>query len=174
MEVNVKKVIIMVVLASMLALSMTGCFGNFSLVRKVYTFNQGIGDNGIGGRFVRTLVFYVMNIIPVYGVAGLIDYWILNLIEFWTGSNPLAMSENEMEVRYATAEGKEYEIVTTQNRYDIKEVNNPENAVAFVYSPEESAWYMHSGDGSYKITEDDGDMTHFFNLESKAVATVFN
>lgn len=74
--------------------STANCFGKFSLIRKVYQFNDSINvGGGLVNRFVKTLVFYVLNFIPVYGIAGLVDVVILNLIEFWTGSNPLALGE---------------------------------------------------------------------------------
>jgi len=174
MEVTMKKAIFMVVLVGILALSMTACYGKFALTRKIYNWNASIGSESFGGRVIRQVVFWVTYYIPVYGICMFIDVVALNLIEFWIGSNPIAMNEGDMEIRYATAEGKEYEIVTTQNRYDIREVANPENAVAFVYVPEESAWYMHNGDVSFKITEEDEDGTRFFNAEGKALATVFN
>jgi len=174
MEVIMKRFVLMVVLVCMLALSMTGCFGKFVLTRKLYNWSAGIGGDNLGGRFVRQLVFMAVCYVPILAACEFADLLILNLIEFWIGSNPLAMNEGEMEIRYATAEGKDYEIVTTQNRYDISEVGNPENAIAFVFIPEESAWYMQSGDVSYKITEDDGDTVRYFNHEGKAIATVFN
>jgi hypothetical protein len=88
----------------------TGCFGEFALVRKVYSFNQGI-DN----KFVRTIVFYALNVIPVYSVAGAVDFWILNLIEFWTGSNPMAMQDGETEQQLITMDGTTY-LVTASNK----------------------------------------------------------
>jgi len=169
-----KKAILLIVLVCFLALSLTACFGKFSLTRKIYSWNSGIGDSGIGGRFIRTLVFYVMNIIPVYPIGGFIDCLILNLIEFWTGSNPLAMTEGDMEIQYATVDGVDYEIVATMNRFDIREVAIPENAIAYVFSPDEAAWYLHAGDTVAKITEDTEEATRFFNLDGKELVTVFN
>ncbi|MFN3875083.1 MAG: DUF3332 family protein, partial [Flavobacteriales bacterium] len=57
-----------------LGFAQTGCFGEFALVRKVYNWNDSMSN-----KFVKTLLFYAMNIIPVYGVAALIDFVILNL-----------------------------------------------------------------------------------------------
>ena len=65
-----------------LALFSTGCFGSFPITHKVYDFNASVG-----GKFVQTLVFWVFIIIPVYGVATLIDAVIFNLIDFWAGGN---------------------------------------------------------------------------------------
>ena len=72
-----------VVAALGLQTSLTGCFGKFALVRKVYGFNETIGD-----KWLRSLLTFALVVIPVYGVAAFVDYVILNVIEFWTGSNP--------------------------------------------------------------------------------------
>ncbi len=68
----------------------TGCFGKFALTRKIYTINEGMGS-----KFVQTIIFWVFIIIPVYEVASFLDFFILNLIEFWTGSNPMAVVEHQ-------------------------------------------------------------------------------
>jgi len=168
-----KKAILLIVLVCFLALSMTACFGKFALTRKVYDIHAGIGGNDFIGKVLRTLILWVAGHI-VYGATGFIDAVLLNLIEFWTGSNPLAMGEGEMELQYATVEGKDYEIVATMNRFDVREVANLENAIAYVFSPEEAAWYLHAGDTVAKITEDTEEATRLFNLAGKEVVTVFN
>ena len=81
-------------------ISQTGCFGEFGLTRKVYDFNQNVG-----GKFVNNLLFWAMCIIPVYEVVGFLDVVIFNTIEFWTGSNPIAMAPGETEIQYATVVG---------------------------------------------------------------------
>lgn len=63
----------------------TGCFGKFALTRKFYGWNDSF-DN----KFVKTIVLYAFMIIPVYEVVGLADFFVLNLIEFWSGSNPVS------------------------------------------------------------------------------------
>ena len=70
---------------SLCLLANTGCFGSFALVRKIYDFNQSFRN-----KFVRTIVFWLFCIVPVYEVCALGDAVIFNLIEFWTGSNVLA------------------------------------------------------------------------------------
>jgi hypothetical protein len=66
-----------------LQVPLAGCFGKFALVRKVYGFNETVGD-----KWLRSLLTFALVIIPVYSIAALVDYVILNVIEFWTGSNP--------------------------------------------------------------------------------------
>ncbi len=62
-----------------------GCYGSFTLTRSLYDWNGEIGDD-----VVKNLVFWVMLIIPVYELAGAVDFLALNVIEFWTGENPAA------------------------------------------------------------------------------------
>lgn len=96
------------------AVGTTGCFGKFALTRKVYGWNDSLGN-----KFVKTLVFWGLIIVPVYEIAGAADYFILNLIEFWTGSNPVAdnrdiqsreLEDGSVEIRYA---GAVYHLVPT-------------------------------------------------------------
>jgi len=35
------------------------------------------------------LIFLGMTIIPVYGVASLVDIVVLNTIDYWSGENPI-------------------------------------------------------------------------------------
>ena len=72
----------------------SACFGSFQAVRWVYGFNKGISGN----KFIQWLMFLVLTIVPVYGVAALIDVWILNSIEFWFGGSAVSEGgEPELE-----------------------------------------------------------------------------
>lgn len=85
-----------VLVALTVVLSMSQCFGGFGLTKKLYTFNKSImsNDQSFAGKFVRTLVMWVMAIIPVYGIGMFLDLLIFNLIEFWTGSAVISQSNN--------------------------------------------------------------------------------
>lgn len=72
-------------LVALFGVTSAGCFGRFHLVRTVYDFNASVQN-----KFARSLVTWAMVIIPVYAVAGLVDFLILNTIEFWSGSSALA------------------------------------------------------------------------------------
>jgi hypothetical protein len=98
---------------SSLVITQTGCFGEFALTRRVWEWNDDISDS----KFVKTLLFYVMNIIPVYGIAGFIDVVILNLIEFWSGSNPMSMNEGDYEMQMATVNGEQFKIEATKDTF---------------------------------------------------------
>jgi len=73
-------------LALLAMTTQVGCFGSFGLTKKVYQFNDSISDSMI----VKEVLFLAMVIVPVYGLATLGDAIIFNLIEFITGSNPIA------------------------------------------------------------------------------------
>ena len=127
----------------------TSCFGEFSLIRKVYTWNQGVAGDDMGGRFLKTLLFYGLSIIPVYPIAGMVDMIILNLIEFWTGSNPIAMGPGEVEEQYAEIDGKRYKITATQNTLTYEEVKDGELIPLgqMVFNPENTSWnYANEGE----------------------------
>jgi hypothetical protein len=81
-------------LAVFLPFSTTACFGAFNLTRKVYKFNKTASND----KWVRWIVFLVLVIVPIYGIAQLIDAIVLNSIEFWTGRNPVTVDAGTTRV----------------------------------------------------------------------------
>ena len=73
------------VLGGFLPLATAGCIGNFELTRKVYQFNREVDSN----KWIQWLAFLVLNVVPVYSFAVLIDAIFANSVEFWTGDNPV-------------------------------------------------------------------------------------
>ena len=63
----------------------SSCIGSFGLHGKLLSWNEGVGN-----KFVNELVYLAFNIIPVYPLCYLADALVINSIEFWTGSNPMA------------------------------------------------------------------------------------
>jgi hypothetical protein len=90
------KGIAMVLVAAVGALS-AGCFGKFQLTRKLYDINQSIDE-----KYVRSAATWLF-VIP-YAVTGLLDFVVFNLIEFWTGENPVA--EAKVTKVYAQGNGR--------------------------------------------------------------------
>ncbi len=64
----------------------TGCYGQFHLTKTIHQWNGQVTDN----RFVHTLVFWRLVIVPIYELMALGDAFVFNVIEFWTGDNILA------------------------------------------------------------------------------------
>ncbi|NUM50815.1 MAG: DUF3332 domain-containing protein [Flavobacteriales bacterium] len=139
------KVTVALFLASWFLMVQTGCFGRFALVKKVYEFNDSVGGKDLGGRFVKQLLYMVMIIVPVYELAGLIDSIILNLIEFWTGSNPIAMAEGEQEIQLVRKDNELYKLTATKNQMHVKQLQgaNAGQELTFVWQPQQNAWYLH-------------------------------
>ncbi len=102
---------------SLSALS-TGCFGSFQLTRNFYEWH----DSAIDNKFLKSLLFWF----PfgfVYGITAMVDFVALNLIEFWSGDNPLSMNEGDYQVEKHTYAGNDYKIEATQNQFKITQLN---------------------------------------------------
>lgn len=106
-----KKKFLTCAVALTLACSMTfsSCVGSFSLSNKLLSWNQQVGN-----KFVNELVFFAFWILPVYEVSALADILVLNSIEFWSGTNPMAKGTKVIEGndgRYLVeCDGKGYNI----------------------------------------------------------------
>jgi len=94
------KGIALVLVAAVGALS-AGCFGKFQLTRKLYDINQSIDE-----KYIRSAVTWIF-VIP-YALTGILDFVIFNVIEFWTGENPVA----EAKVTKVYAEGNGRTVLT--------------------------------------------------------------
>jgi hypothetical protein len=74
-----------VIVVLCLAVLMSGCYGTFSLTKRLHHWN-GTQD----GRWAQEGVFLLIAIVPIYGLCILGDALIFNSIEFWGGNNPIA------------------------------------------------------------------------------------
>lgn len=70
----------------------TSCIGSFRLSNKLLAWNRTISN-----KFVNELVFVAFWILPVYEVSGLADILVLNTIEFWSGTNPVAQGPRAVD-----------------------------------------------------------------------------
>lgn len=118
----------------------TSCIGSFSLTNKLLTWNKQVGN-----KFVNELVFFAFWILPVYEVSALADVLVLNSIEFWSGSNPMAQGKKVIDGqdgRYIVeCDGKGY-TVTSENdgsvvRLDFEESNQ--------------TWYVNADGQTYEL-----------------------
>ena len=89
----------------------SSCIGSFGLHSKLLSWNEGIGN-----KFVNELVYLAFNINPVYGICYLADALVINSIEFWSGSNPMASIG---EVKKVKGENGNYLVETLENGYSI-------------------------------------------------------
>jgi len=116
----------------------TGCLGSYKLTSTVYNWNK----RATGNKFVNNLILWIIGW-NVYIAFIAVDTFILNTIEFWTGSNPLAMKAGDKEQQIVKGkDGNKYEITATQNRFDIVPLSNKENRTSLVYTPINHTWNM--------------------------------
>ena len=95
------------------SLLFSSCVGSFTMSKTVLDWN-----NKVSNKFVNELVFIVFNIVPVYPVSLFIDAVVLNTIEFWTGSNPMAQVDQIIEGENGT-----YSVKSNDTGYTITDVN---------------------------------------------------
>jgi len=114
----------------------TSCIGSFNATKGYWEWNSGLG------KWPGAIVFFIIGGF-VTAITFFIDIVVLNLIEFWTGSNPMAMNEGDMEQQVVVGkDGNSYEITATMNRFDIVQLSgdNAGETQAMVYNPIEKSW----------------------------------
>ncbi len=156
-------------LALLFGFASMNCYGGFVATKKLYSWNGSVGN-----KWVNTIVMWVMVIIPVYGVAFAVDWIVLNTLEFWTGSNPLAMKAGESETQLVKMENKEYKVTATPNQFEIREVKADKlgEAVYLQYLPQESAWYVKANGQMVKVSDSAGlsaESVRLFHPDGKSV-----
>ena len=88
-----KRIVAAIVVGSFLTVT-TACYGPFNLTRNVYQWNSNIkGSSEVNEKWMKELVFFGMIIIPVYIFSALLDAFIFNSIQFWSGNNPVKAND---------------------------------------------------------------------------------
>lgn len=70
------------------SMTLSSCIGSFNLTNKLLDWN-----NTIDNKFVNELVFFAFWCIPVYEVCAAADLLVLNSVEFWSGTSPVASTK---------------------------------------------------------------------------------
>lgn len=109
----------------------SSCIGSFGLHGKLTSWNEGVGS-----KFVNELVFIALHIVPVYEVCYLADILVINSIEFWSGTNPMASIGDVKQIK---GENGNYLVKTLENGYSItKEGENL--SMELLYDQELNTW----------------------------------
>ena len=118
----------------------TSCLGSFSAFNSLRDWNDGLTNN----KFMDNLVFWALNIVPVYPLFLAADAVFFNLLEFWTGSNPIAMQEGASETQYANIKGTDVRITASKNKFDIAILSgeNAGNEVNLLFTPNDKSWNL--------------------------------
>ncbi|NCC09683.1 MAG: DUF3332 domain-containing protein [Bacteroidia bacterium] len=122
----------------------SSCVGSFSLFNHLRSWNQTVSD-----KFVNELIFLSMHIVPVYEAAYLADALVINSIEFWSGSNPLA---NIGDIKKVKGDNGEYWVTTIEDGYRIKKVGE-KKTIELVYDKELSTWCVVSNNETTELVK---------------------
>lgn len=139
--------LICAVAASMM---LPSCIGSFTLTNKLLAWN-----NQIGNKFVNELVFFAFWVLPVYEVSGLADVLVLNSIEFWSGTNPVAAGTT----RVVEGSDGRYLVSVDRKGYTITSENDG-STVRLNYNQKANSWSMSMPDGSEQTIFTFVDDTH--------------
>ncbi len=145
-----KKILLSLAVGAVLGVStmQVSCIGSFKLTNNLYDWNSNIGS-----KFVNELVFFLFIIVPVYEVTLLVDGIVLNAVEFWSGSNPIAMLPGQEEIQIAEKDGIKYQIKATHNRFDIEQLEGPSKGekCALVFNDEKQTWSLEGSKGKREL-----------------------
>lgn len=136
------------------SLVMSSCIGSFGLFNKVLDWNK----DATGNKFLNELIFIVIS--PAYALCGTADLLVLNTIEFWTGSNPLAANVGKTE-SIMGSDGKLYAVTTLKDGYEIKDADG--NVMNFTYNEKDNTWSV----------EKDGATTVLLKMKGNDTAQIY-
>lgn len=165
--------IVIILLIAVMPVALTGCFGRFPLTHRIYNLNQNVSHD----KFVRTLVFWLFIIAPVYEIGILADAIIFNLVEFWTGEQWIAYEPMEdgfgnIVKLEPSEDGSEMVMTMTRNgeviaqdrfikvsdsQFEIRDIEGNLNGLVFI-TPE----------GDVQIAKADGEIIRTIEADSIA------
>ena len=129
----------------------SSCIGSFGLSGRLLSWNKSISD-----KFVNELVFLCLT--PIYGVTLAADYLVINAIEFWSGSNPMA---SVGDIRKVKGENADYLVETLKNGYSITKEGETEG-FQLLYNEELNSWNVVA----------DGVSTELFQFDNEGMAQI--
>lgn len=162
-----KTLVLLTVLTAFLAVSLFGCYGNFTLTRKLYQWNGSLGN-----KYVNNFVFWVCLFLPVYEIAAAADFLVLNTIEFWNGTNPMGMAPGQEVIKYAQTEDASFKITITKNNIKIDELTgaNAGQQVLLSFDEASQAWYLTNDGQNVKIATVDGEQMNLIYPSGNTLA----
>ena len=127
-------------LASSMALQ--SCLGSFALTRKVWNWNQSVGD-----KWVNELVFIGFCILPVYPLSAIADAIVINSIEFWSGDNPV-----ETYTKVIDGKDAKYLVKCDKTGYLITNLSD-KSVTRLNFNEQEKSWSIDQNGQDIKFME---------------------
>ena len=136
-----KQFIVATVVALSASMMMQSCIGSFALFNKVKDWNDHVG-----GKFVNEVVFVAMWILPVYELCFAADLFILNSIEFWSGTNPAMTAQSQI------IDGKDarYLVASNEQGYTITNMNTKQ-VTRFNFNAQDNSWSVENNGQEVKL-----------------------
>lgn len=135
-----KQLIVVTVAALSASMMMQSCMGSFALFNKVRNWNDHVGD-----KFLNEVVFVALWILPVYELCFAADMFILNSVEFWSGSNPAMDQATVIDGKDA-----QYLVASNENGYVITN-KKTKQVTRFNFNAEDNSWSLENNGKEVKL-----------------------
>ena len=140
----------------------SSCIGSFSLFNKYEKWQCNMTNN----KYVNGIVGLILQ--PIVGSICLtVDALVLNTIEFWTGSNPMAAGQVKTVMGQ---DGRYYAIKTLKNGYEVKDANGEKTL--FIHDAKTDSWSMTQNGITKEIIRFNADGTIQATLQNGEKLTV--
>ena len=141
----------------------SSCFvGQYGLWNKYIGWQNQMTDN----KYVNAIAGLIL--VPIAGtLCTLADVLVLNSIEFWSGSNPIAANNIGKTQQVMGQDGRYYAVTTLKNGYEIKAPTG--EITYFIHNAENDSWSMEQNGVQKEIFRfnSDGTIQSQINGETK-------
>lgn len=124
-----------VVFSAAAALMLSGCYGSYTLTKKLYDWN------GTFDQPISTVIHWIGGTIGGF-ITLTVDFLVLNTIEYWTGSNPLAMDEGAVEKQLVEVDGQLMEMTATKGKIAVRSITGEKVEGELFFSEDDAVWYL--------------------------------
>ena len=142
----------------------SSCIGSFSLFNSYEKWQCNMTSN----KFVNGIVGLILQPI-VGGVCLFVDAVVLNTIEFWTGSNPMAVNTIQ---QVKGQDGRYYAVKTLKNGYEVKAPTG--EVTYFIHNDKNDSWSMQQNGITKELFRFNNDGTIEAVLQNGEKMTVTN
>ena len=142
----------------------SSCIGSFSLFNKYEKWQCNMTSN----KYVNGIVGFILQPI-VGGICLFVESVVLNTIEFWTGSNPMAAGQVKTVMGQ---DGRYYAIKTLKNGYEVKSPTGEKTL--FIHNDQNDSWSMTQNGITKEIIRFNADGTIQATLQNGEKLTVSN
>jgi len=142
----------------------SSCIGSFSLFNKYEKWQCNMTSN----KYVNGIVGLILQPI-VGGVCLFVDAVVLNTIEFWSGSNPMALNKVQT---VKGQDGRYYAVKTLKDGYEVKAPNG--EVTLFTHDSKTESWSITQNGVTKEIIRFNADGTIQATLQSGEKMTVSN